>query len=445
MSRIETIKNFHASKLGNDRDIDIYLPEGYEENKKERYPVLYLQDGQSVFDNGKSGTGRSWKLDAVADRLIREKRIEKIIMVAIPHVNRTIEYCYYTWKDKKVRWDNGAGFDYSINGRGEAYADFVIHELKPFIDAHYRTLPDSDNTALMGSSDGGFITFNMGIRHPDVFGKIAVMSPAFFAMDMDYFRETEVRNRLIWMDTGEKELCLNHDARNMAKQLMEKGYVDGENLFFYFAPDGEHTEADWGARVFCPLILFFGNVGKPVKVRLATDERISLNEKEAFLNPIIIYESHVRRSDLNGEYAVSDHGVLDVEKSGEITPKAPGKTEIIYRLHDLVLKREITVDAELTDTVEVEFVVQVPEDTPKDARVGIDTGSPLHVELQKKSAGVYSGKAVLKRGTKFMYRIKMYRNFRLITELNAKDEIPCRRLHATEREEIRCRVEKWEH
>lgn len=445
MARIETIKDFHASKLGNDRDIYVCLPEGYEENTQERYPVLYLQDGQSVFDNGRSVNGRSWKIDAVADRLIREKRIGKIIIVAIPHVNRTVEYCYYTWKDKRVRWSNGAEFDYSINGQGEAYADFVIRELKPFIDARYRTLPDSGNTALMGASDGGFITFNMGIRHPDVFGKIAVMSPAFFAMDMDFFEGAEVKNRMIWMDTGEKELCLNRDARDMAKRLMEKGCTDGENLFFYFVPDGEHTEADWGARVFCPLILFFGNVGKPVDVRLIADERISPKEKQRFINPVIRYDSHVRRSDLNGEYAVSDHDVLDVGKSGEITPGAAGEAEVTYRLNDLMRKKKIVIDAKLSAAVEVEFIVQVPEDTPEDARVGIDTCSPLHVELQRRNAGIYAGKAVLERGTRFRYLVKMYWNFRLFAELDTKDEIPCRRLHAAEREEIRCRVEKWGH
>ena len=444
MSKIVTISSFHASKLGNDRDIYVYLPEGYEENPQERYPVLYLQDGQNVFDNGQSVSGRSWKVDKAVDRLIGEKRIRKIIMVAIPSVNRSIEYGYYTWKDKKVRWNNGAAFDLSIEGRGEEYADFVINQIKPFIDEHYRTLPDCTNTALMGASDGGFITFNIGIRYPDVFGRIAVMSPAFFAMDMEYFEKAEVKNEMIWIDTGEKELCLNSDARDMAKRLMAKGYVDGENLFFYYVPDGEHTEHDWGMRVCSPLILFFGKAGKPVRVHLEAEGTVSLSDNTAFVNPVITYDSGVLRSDLNGNYEVNDKDILGIQKDGRLIPKAPGTAEILYRLNHLVEKREIVVDAELPDTVEVKFIVQVPEDTPEDARVGIDTYSPLNVELYKEGIGIYSGKISLKRGTKIAYRVRVFRKFRLFTEQNENNEIPCRKLHAMDNEEIRCRVVKWE-
>lgn len=443
MSRIVTISSFHASKLGNDRDIYVYLPEGYEENRQERYPVLYLQDGQNVFDNGKSVSGRSWRINRVADRLIEEKQIRKIIMVAIPSMNRSIEYGYYTWKNKRVRWANGAGFDFSIEGRGEEYADFVINQVKPYIDEHYRTLPDCTNTALMGASDGGFITFNIGIRHPDVFGRIAVMSPAFFAMDMEYFEKAEVRNEMIWLDTGEKELCLNSDARDMAKRLMDKGYVDGENLFFYYVPDGEHTEYDWGMRACSPMILFFGNAGEPVGVQLEAEGRVSLSDNTAFINPVITYVSGVRRSDLNGNYVVDGGDILGIQKDGRLVPKAPGTATVRYQLNHLVEEKEITVDAELPDTVDVSFSVQVPEDTPEDARVGIDTCSPLNVELHKEGKGMYSGRISLKRGTKITYRVRMFWNFRLLTEQSENNEIPGRKLHAMDNEEVKCRVVKW--
>lgn len=438
-SKLITLPDFHATKLNNNRDIYVYLPEGYDEESDTRYPVLYMQDGQNCFDNGKSCEGRSWLIDKVTDKLIEENKIEKIIIVGIPFVRRSIEYCYYTWKNRQIHWDNGAGFEYSIDGLGTEYADFVINELKPYIDANYRTKTDSDNTALMGSSDGAFITFNMGIRHPEVFGNLAVMSPALFAMDMDFLDRTDIKNRMIWIDTGEKEACLNEDARKMVRILLNKGMEEGKDLFFYYEPDGEHTEQQWGKRVNSPLTLFFGQAGQPQSVNLYSDDVLSLKDTDKFINPVITYNTGVTRSDYCAVFTNSNSDVLTIGKAGELVPLRPGKTEITYTINNITEKREIVVDPELSDKVELSFTVQVPESTPDNATVGIDTYSPLNFKLERTADGLYVGKVKVMRGLNCNYMLRCLCN----TGLYREHGTSIRHFRATENLEINCKVESW--
>jgi len=165
-------KNFKGRKI-RPRDIVVWLPPGYEEDEITRYPVLYMHDGQNAFDPVTSSFGVDWQIDEAADTLIRNGLIEPLIIVAIYNsIERSSEY--------------------ANNDTGYAYLRFIIEELKPFIDANYKTHPDKNNTSVIGSSLGGLISFILLWEYPEVFSKAACVSPAFKIDRYDYV--TEIKN-----------------------------------------------------------------------------------------------------------------------------------------------------------------------------------------------------------------------------------------------------------
>ena len=164
---------FFIPQLNKKRRIWIYLPTGYAATHK-RYPVMYMQDGQNVFDSATSAYGE-WGVDECLDTL--EIKIKKAcIVVAIDNggESRMSEYNPYEfiWKDSIL--------SKTIPAEGDAYVDFLVKTLKPFIDKHYRTLTNSENTIIAGSSMGGLISYYAMLKYPKVFGKGGIFSPAFW-------------------------------------------------------------------------------------------------------------------------------------------------------------------------------------------------------------------------------------------------------------------------
>jgi len=239
-------KNFKGRKI-KPRDILVWLPPGYEENETARYPVLYMHDGQNAFDPVTSSFGVDWQIDEAADTLIRKGLIEPLIIVAIYNsVERSSEY--------------------ANNDTGYAYLQFIIEELKPFIDANYRTFPDEDNTAVIGSSLGGLISLILVWEYPEVFSKAACVSPAFKIDRYDYV--TEIKNYSgekkpvkIYIDNGGVgiEEVLQPGIDEIISSLENFGYNRGEDYYWFKAEDSEHGEKDWAKRVWRALVFLFGN------------------------------------------------------------------------------------------------------------------------------------------------------------------------------------------
>jgi predicted alpha/beta superfamily hydrolase len=159
---------FEIPQLATTRRIWLYLPPGYENNKK-HYPVIYMQDGQNIFDEYTAGYGE-WGVDECVDSMIKTGKPACIIVGIDNGPKRLYEYNPYDYKDVG-------------NGEGEAYVDFIVKNLKPFIDKHYRTLPTNENTIIAGSSMGGLISYYAMLKYPGVFGKGGIFSPSFWAAD----------------------------------------------------------------------------------------------------------------------------------------------------------------------------------------------------------------------------------------------------------------------
>ena len=244
VGKVEYHKEFVSSILHNKRDIVVWLPIGYnsQRNPNKQYPVLYMHDGQNIMDPKTAFVGKDWRVDETVMRLIKQKKIKEIIVVAIYNTSDRLDE--YSWSEK-----------------GQNYLKFIVTELKPFIDSTYKTLPDKDNTAIVGSSMGGLISFYAAWHYPDVFSMAGCMSSSFYYNNDKSIRQVEEYNGpkkhiKFYIDHGEDGSLR---GQRMFVELSKKGYVIGHDIDYFYAPGAAHNEKEWAARMERPLLFFFGN------------------------------------------------------------------------------------------------------------------------------------------------------------------------------------------
>ena len=229
------------------RDVVVWLPPGYKKTTEKRYPVLYVHDGQNVFDPATSFLGVDWQVDEVADQLIREGKMQEIIIVGIWNTEDRVQ-------------------EYSDTAKGHAYMKFIVEKLKPFIDREYRTQPEREHTGAMGSSMGGLISFLLAWNYPQVVSQAACLSPSFVFRDIDATLFVESydgpdKQIRIYMDNGGvgPEVELQPGCDKMLRAMQKKGFRFGENLEWFRDSDAEHSERAWSKRVWRPLLFMYGN------------------------------------------------------------------------------------------------------------------------------------------------------------------------------------------
>ena len=227
------------------RDIIVWLPPGYDNNRTKRYPVLYMHDGQNIFDPETSFSGVDWQVDETADSLILQGKMKEIIIVGI-----------YNTIDRSA--------EYSDSDTGYAYMNFILDRLKPFIDLKFRTLRDRNNTATMGSSLGALISFMLIWEHPEVFSMAGCLSPAIKIDSIDYLPHIlsyrgKKKQIKVYFDVGGvgSEKQLQPGLNETIKILKEKGYIPGKDFEIYIDENGKHNEVSWAKRVWRPLMFMF--------------------------------------------------------------------------------------------------------------------------------------------------------------------------------------------
>ena len=246
---IKRHRAFPSRILGNRRDVLVYLPRGYRRSLRLRCPVLYLNDGQNVFDAATSFAGVEWGMDETAERLIRAKLIEPLIIVAVANMgeDRIHEYAPTSGViDAKARRRKRS------KGLARQYGQFLIEELKPYIDQKYRTKPGPEFTALGGSSLGGLVTLAIGMLYPQIFRRLMVMSPSIWWDNFAIYRLVDSISEKpplkIWLDTGTAEPGWEQ-TRELVNRLIEKGWKLQKNLEYMEAQGADHSEAAWAMRV----------------------------------------------------------------------------------------------------------------------------------------------------------------------------------------------------
>lgn len=242
---------FPSTALGNARHITVLLPPSYDREPGRRYPVLYAQDGQNLFDERGSFIGKEWRLDEALARLWGDGRMPDILVVGVANAGVA-----------RMR-------EYRPGPEGDQYIRFLATELKPFIDGRFRTLRGPENTMLMGSSMGAMISLWGTVTRPDVFGGAAALSPSLQFAD-------PLRDRLIsgarpnvraYLDIGTLEGA-NRPGGEGAPTLLEAfresvdglrmlGYREGTDFISRVIEGGEHNEPAWAARLDEPLLFLF--------------------------------------------------------------------------------------------------------------------------------------------------------------------------------------------
>jgi len=247
------IHDLQSARLGATRRVAVWLPPGYASDDARRYPVLYLHDGQNVFDVA-TAFGDEWQVDETATALIERGEIQPLIVVGVYNGgDRRVDE--YTTAVDALRWWRRR----SVRGK---HGPMLVEELKPFIERTYRTLPGAANTALGGSSLGGLASLRVGLRYYTTFGKLAVMSPSVWWKERAVLKEVAalpddgplpVR---IWLDAGTAEAqSVIPDVRALRDLLLQKGWRVDTDLAYMEAEGARHDERAWAARV-APMLRF---------------------------------------------------------------------------------------------------------------------------------------------------------------------------------------------
>jgi predicted alpha/beta superfamily hydrolase len=243
-------KAFHSNILNNDRDVVVYLPPGYEAHPEKYYSVFYLHDGQNLFDGATSFIpGQEWRADEAAQSLIAAGKVEPLIIVGI----------YNTGKERIDEYTPAVDPKYKMGGKADLYGRLLVEELKPFIDAKYRTLKDARHTGLGGSSLGGLVSLYLGLKYPEVFGRLAIVSPSVWWANNYIVKYVEAGKKKppirIWLDIGTNEGGNAEDAqktlagaRLLKVTLVRKGWDPEKDLKYFEAKGAEHNERAWAAR-----------------------------------------------------------------------------------------------------------------------------------------------------------------------------------------------------
>ncbi|WP_296634090.1 alpha/beta hydrolase-fold protein [Polaribacter sp.] len=225
----------------------VYLPPNYATSTK-RYPVIYMHDAQNLFDAKTSYAGE-WNVDETLNNYFKTTK-KGFIVVGIENGGEKRIEEYTPWPNKKYG-----------GGKGAVYIDFLVNELKAYIDENYRTKTKSNHTAIIGSSLGGLISFYGGLKYPDVFGKIGALSSSFWFSNNSYAfasRNSNTKNTKLYLLIGDKEGgSMVSDTEKMEQLLLEKGFPK-ENLKTKIVAGGKHTESFWKDE-FLETILFLYN------------------------------------------------------------------------------------------------------------------------------------------------------------------------------------------
>lgn len=239
------IKGTRARSSAYPRDIYVYLPPGYVASGKEHYPVLYMHDGQNLFDPARAAFGETWRLTETLNSLINSGVIAPIIVVGIDNTpDRIPEYTH--------DWDSSR----NEGGSSQLYLEYLTYDLKRFIDHVFPTKPEAKYTGLMGSSLGGLVSVYGGAKFSDVFGLIGAMSPSVWWNSSSILGivKTSPLPLKIYIDSGTGRGENPGDAELLARTYRDLG---ADKVLLVIRPGAAHNEKYWAERLPKALEFFF--------------------------------------------------------------------------------------------------------------------------------------------------------------------------------------------
>jgi predicted alpha/beta superfamily hydrolase len=278
---VRTLDSIYSPELRNQRKLYVYLPPSYA-NSDQRYPVIYMQDGQNLFDQALSYAGE-WQVDETMEALSRAG-IEAIV-VGVPNTGARRVDEYSPFKDQRLH----------KGGRGDWYVAFLANTVKPLIDRDFRTLPEREHTGVLGSSMGGLISLYAFFCRPEVFGFVGAMSPSLWfaqAAIFSYVQQADPQPGRIHLDIGTHEGSDTRivsgavstytsrylsSAHRMRELLDRKGYRLGHDLQYQEEEEATHNEAAWARRLPGALRFLLARYQRPAE-QLVTAREPELGE-----------------------------------------------------------------------------------------------------------------------------------------------------------------------
>jgi len=260
-SQLLHIDNFYLPELNRRRTIRIYLPPDYNETNR-HYPVIYMHDGQNLFEKTTSSFGSIWDVRHLLDDVYHHDERQAYIVVGIDNggLYRYEEYCPWT-STKGGEYLPHAKKTNRLGGKGFEYLQFLAETLKPYIDTHYQTLTAREHTAMMGSSMGGLISICGGLFHSNVFHKVAALSTAAYFAEEQLIQAIYTSNRSdtlkLYLDVGTNEtsdatnLNFPHiylDSNQHVFDALRQTALPHDQLRFNVIEGGAHHEDDWRKR-----------------------------------------------------------------------------------------------------------------------------------------------------------------------------------------------------
>ena len=325
------------------RDIVVWLPPDYYSNLNKRYPVLYMHDGQNMFDPKTSFNNTDWQMDEASDSLIKNGTIDPLIIVGI-----------YNTRDRSD--------EYSDTKKSDQYHQFIIKSVKPLIDSLYRTKTEREFTAVGGSSSGGLAAFLLAWNYPEYFSKAVCLSPAFKYENFDFTKKVQnyegpkkelklfIYNGGIGVDD-----YLQNGVDLMKNALIEQNYQEEKDLFIKINKSAEHNEAAWAKTVpYFLKLLYKKKVDTLLSIptnNLKTERNINSkrfrlqlsaftinddNEFDDFSNLLLninFRDSQINLSDINNDFNISlstETGINFLFNTKLILPYAKIGPEIRY-------------------------------------------------------------------------------------------------------------------
>ncbi len=237
--------SFRSNLLNNSRGVWVYLPPTYLENSTFKAPVVYMHDGQNLFDPQAAFGGNEWQVDETMNRTATDGFVAEAIVVGPENTAARIEEYTPTHTQQYG------------GGQGDLYLRFLVEELKPAVDREYRTLPGRENTTVIGSSLGGLISAYAGVQKPEVFGNVGAMSPStwwdntWILGSVAGLRPVPLRPLKVYVDSGNAGNS-NDDVTNtasLAQAFRDRGYADDVTLKYVVQSGATHSEVYWAQRL----------------------------------------------------------------------------------------------------------------------------------------------------------------------------------------------------
>ena len=360
-----------VSRFVEPRGVTLYLPRDYAGGAG-RYPVMYLHDGQNLFWGREAAFGVEWGVDETVDRLVGEGTIPALIVVGVHNTPARI-----------AEYTPTLDPEYPGSGDVDAYGRFLGEELKPWVDARFRTRCQPAQTGLGGSSLGGLASFTLGADHPDVFRRIAAMSPSLWWDDGaaaawvgPFVAGAEPDGRL-WIDAGNREgqdadgdgrSPMVEGARAVVEALVDQGLPYGERLGYLEVPDGAHEEASWAARLGDVLTFLWAEAPfEGVAIELRTYRPAAQVGDRVPLAVDLIGVDGRRLTVPNGalEFESSDPAVARFDGPATLEVLTPGRTTVTAQYGRYLVARELL----FAEAASTRITVTVPPLTPADDTV----------------------------------------------------------------------------